>query len=194
MAAVAGNSISGLMGRMFSRRKLKTTSGAMFEVTYDSKEVLDVLKLTMELSTTIDQLCTMEHSYVDNDQKEEVIASALVLIDRISLLIEDTRWNMQLRSGTGDATSSKGILSEFYWDNFGMRHYRDTLAPILSNLDEMLHMASGDGPGANTGAGIIDTIPRRRRSTDTMSTMSIPPPPYGLVDWSETKRLQDLMG
>jgi hypothetical protein len=40
----------------------------------------------------------------------------------------------------------------------------------------------------------ISIIAKRRNSTDTMSTVSMPPPPYGLVDWAETQRLRELMG
>ena len=38
------------------------------------------------------------------------------------------------------------------------------------------------------------TVVKRRRSTDTMSPVSMPPPPYVLVDCEETQRLRDLMG
>lgn len=121
-------------------------------------------------------------------------------VNRVSLFIEgaraETETQEQHDTGGGGETLPDALRTGFVFRD--LARVSSSLIQLTSIMDflylTMKYLGSRESGEANLESNVTYAIPRRRNSTDTMSTVIMPPLLHGLVDWAETHRQRDIMG
>lgn len=196
-----------LRGSLPFRQPVNTPFEADSGLTYTSSEIQDLLETTINANAILDAFRKRGRLaiYTDDgrERRDEQIALAQNTVNIILLLVFSTELEMNLKRDSRLVTDERSpkkymYTSLFLDDSARARRYEEGLKETMLELAKaIMSLESQDipkKPNRDTAFRAVARYPRRTRSTDTMSTLSMPSPPYGLVDWSETKKLREMMG